>query len=384
MWPVSVTYLQALRTTHSIRYSTATFKDPFTGVTTSLPFESGSSVTIDVTAQYRRVLNLVCPPLQSLYDTISVPGGEITVIQTLRFIDGSTESVPLGVFCIDQQGLGYNPTGQLSITAPDRWLQVVRNRFGLSRSSVSSNMTWQEMKRLVEGAWPNVAYPFPGWATGSPSTGATTKVGSLVWADGDRAAAIQAFAVANSLDVYFDATGKAVLKPLPVLTTSSASVWAVDASASGVMKDAQRQADLSRTRNAVIVSSSASDIILTPVEVKNTHSPAIDPLSTLGPLGYRPAYLSSAAVRTTAQATALGKTTLQKQLSTAQQVSWTAVPNPALDGWDVLDVIYPAGDQGTTRPVDHQMLESTVIPLTADGDQTGTLRATRPTADDTT
>jgi hypothetical protein len=141
----------------------------------------------------------------------------------------------------------------------------------------------------------------------------------LIWTDGDRAKAISQLATDNSLDVYFNAQGLAVVQPLPVLTPNSAAVWTVDASASGVMIDATRQTDLSSVHNAVIVSSSASDIILTPVEVKNTNSPVVDPLSTLG----------------------------------------------------------PPGDKGTPRPVDHQMLESTVIPLTPDATQTGTLRSTR-------
>jgi hypothetical protein len=274
-------------------------------------------------------------------------------------------------------GIGYTPAGQLTVTAPDRSIRIVRNRFALSRSSVASNTASQEIKRLVEGAWPNSAYPFPGWAAGSPVMTATTKVGSLIWTDGDRAKAISQLATDNSLDVYFNAQGLAVVQPLPVLTPNSAAVWTVDASASGVMIDATRQTDLSSVHNAVIVSSSASDIILTPVEVKNTNSPVVDPLSTLGPLGYNPAYYDSPTIRTTAQALAAGTTLLAKHLSSAQQVSWTAVPNPALDGWDVLDVVYPPGDKGTPRPVDHQMLESTVIPLTPDATQTGTLRSTR-------
>lgn len=384
MWPVSATFLAALRTAHSVRRSSAVFTNPLTGAQTTLPVESGSNVTVDVTAASRRVLNLNCPPVQSLYDAISVPGGEITVSQTLRFIDGSTETVPLGVFGIDQESFSYSPGGQMQVTAPDRWLRVQRNRFGLSRSSVPSNTAWQEVKRLVEGSWPNVAYPFPGWAIGSPDHTATTPVGSMVWVDGKRDAAIQAICLANSLDLYFDAAGLAVLKPLPVLTAGTPGVWTVDASPSGVLMDGTRKVDLSRTRNAVIVSTAATDIILSPIEVKNVHVPSADPLSTLGPLGYVPAYYANAAIRNYAQQLAAGKTILQKQLSLAQQVTLTAVPNPALDGWDVIDVVYPKGDFGTTRPVDHQMLESTVIPLTPDGVQTITLRSTRPTPDDTT
>lgn len=381
MQTVSATFLAAIRTFHSM-WSTATFTNPFTGTTTDLPIKTGSTVTVDVTAKNRRMLNLVLPPEQGLYNTLLVPGGEITVTQTFRYIDHSTETIPLGVFCVDSQDLGYRVDGQLQATCPDRWVRVQRNRFGLNRSSIPTNAGWQEIKRLVEGAWPNSLFPFPGWS--HIDTSATTHVGGLVWDDGDRETAILALAATGKLDVYFDADGQGVLTPLPQPTTGSAPVWTVDSSASGVFLDGDRKLDLSTVRNAVIVSSSASDIILTPVEVKNTHDPVSDPLSTLGPLGYVPAYYSSAVIRTTGQATNAGKTILQQQLQAAQQVSLTAIPNPALEGWDVLLVVYPPSEFGTSRPSDIQILESTTIPLTPDGTQTITLRSTLANADPTT
>jgi hypothetical protein len=383
VWPVSDTFLKATRSGVAV-VPRATFTNPFTSQSTDLPIESGSNVTVDVTAAARRVLSLVCPPLQSLYDTLNVPGGEITVTQTFRFIDGTTETVPLGVFCVDQSQMGYRTDGQLQVTAPDRWWRIVQNRFGLSRSSVPGNGAWQEIQRLVEGAWPNAGFPFPGWAAGSPGHTAITLVGPIVWSDGRRDNAITSLLVANSLDFYFDATGAAVLQPLPVLTGASTPVWTVDASNTGVFMDGTRKLDLSRAANAVIVSTSATDIVLPPVEVKNVHDPSVDPLSTLGPLGYVPRYYTSAAIRTSAQQDAAGLTILEKQLQAATQVSLTAVPNPALDGWDVIDVVYPPGDFGTVRPSERQLLESTVIPLTPDTPQTIALRSTRPTPDDTT
>jgi kumamolisin len=382
VYPVSDAYTRALRTQRAI-ITTATFKDPFTAVETPLQILSGSSVTVDVTASVRRTLSLSLPPLQSTYDILSVPGGEVTVTQGIRFIDGTIETVPLGVFCIDQNRMTYRPDGQLSLTAPDRWLQVQRNRFGLARSSVASNTGSQEIKRLIEGAWPNGGFPFPGWAASNPSMSATTKVGSLIWDTGDRAGAIEEIAKANSLDFRFNASGLAELQPIPILTQASVPVWVVDAGAAGVMLDGERSRDMTTFGNAVIVSSSASDIILTPVEVKNAHAVPGDPLSTLGPLGYRPRYYSSPLIRTTAQATAAGKTILQQILSVAQQLSLTAVPNAALDGWDVVDVIFPKGDFGTVRPDERHLIESFTVPLTPDGTQSITLRSTRATADDT-
>jgi hypothetical protein len=381
MLAVSATFLAAIRTAHSVT-SKAVFNNPFTGALTTLPIETGSQITVDITAASRRVLTLSCTPLQSDFDAINAPGGEITVTQTFRFIDGTTETVTLGVFCLDQEDMGYGPGDQMTITAPDRWLQVQRNRFGLSRASNASNAAWQEIKALVEGAWPNSGYPFPGWA--SYDTTAITKVGPVIYQDGSRENAITSYTTANALEVFFNEAGLAVLRPLPVLTDASVPVWTLDAAVSGVFMGGDRKVDLSRTRNAVIVNTSATDIILTPVEVKDEHDPTIDPLSTLGPLGYRPGYYASPAVRTTDQATAAGKAILEKQLSTAQQVTVTAVPNPTLDGWDVVDVVFPPGDFGTTRPAERHMVESVTIPLTPDGVQTVTLRSTRPTPDDTT
>lgn len=381
MQDVTPLFLAATRTFHGMK-STAVYTNPFTGAATALPIKTGSTVTVDVTAKNRRMLTLVMPPLQALYNTLLVPGGEITVTQTFTYIDRTTETIPLGVFQVDKESLGYRADGQLTATCPDRWVQVQRNRFGLNRASVPANAGWQEIKRLVEGAWPNSLFPFPGWS--HVDTSAVTHVGPLVWDDGDREAAILALCATGMLDIYFDPNGLGVLTPLPQPISSSAPVFTIDSSLSGVFLDGDRELDLTTVHNAVIVSSSASDIILTPVEVKNTHDPTSDPLSTLGPLGYRPAYYTSGVIRTTDQATNVGKTILQQQLQAAQQVSLTSIPNPALDGWDVLLVVYPPSEYGTTRPSEIQILESTTIPLTADGTQTITLRSTRATADDTT
>lgn len=379
MQPVSARFLEVCRTNHAI-VSTATHRDPFTGTLTALPIEAGSQVTVDVTAAIRRTLTLNMPPLQSLYDVLTVPGGEITVTTGIRFIDGTTETVPAGVFRVDQEQLGYAPGGQLQVTAPDRWLVVQRNAFGLKRSAVATNAAWQEIKRLVEGAWPNPAFPLPGWALTDQS--AVTKVGPQVWQDGNREAAIQAICTANSVEVFFDANGLAVLRPVPSLTDAAPAVWTVDALDGGVLIDANRSRDFTLTRNAVIVSSTATGISMPPVEVKNTHDPAVDPLSTRGPLGYVPFEYSSPLIRTTAQATTAGKTLLQKQLGINGQITLAAAPNAALDGWDVIDVVLPPGDKGA-RAVEHHIIQSVTIPLTPDGQQQIGTRATRTSADDT-
>lgn len=374
MYPVSARYLAAKRTAHTVIPS-AVHVDPFTGAGTSLPIVDGA-VTIDSTAKIRRTLALAVPNTQALWDILAVPGGEITVTKATRFIDGVTETVPLGVFIVDQDTIGYGTGDTITLTCPDRWLKVQRGRFGVTRSSVKTNTVAQEITRLMQGAWGG-GYPFPGWASTTATVG--TKVGPLLWDDGDREKAILDLCTAHSLEVFFDATGLAVLRPVPILTTNSIPVWTVDAGEGGVQISASRSRDLSTVRNAIVVTSSATDLHLAPQEVKNV-DPA-DPLSTLGPLGYVPGYFASPVLRTTAQMLAAGKTLLRSKLGVAQQVTLEAAPNDALDAEDVILVRLPRIDRTTTRPDELHMLDSLTVPLSVTGTQPMQTRSTRPPSD---
>jgi len=381
-WPLAPDVLDLLRH-HCTIVSTATHRNLVTGAVTPLDILDGS-VTVDRTAAIRRTLNLTVPALQATFDVLDTPGGEITVRQTIKHPSGvAAATVPLGVFIVDQDQFGYGPGDTLTMTCPDRWLKVQRARFGLNRSSVASNAAWQEIQRLVEGAWPSPTYPFPGWT--QLDTSATTKVGSLLWDDGDREAAIvgeAGIARANALEVFFDAQGAGVLRPVPQLTPTSTPVWVVNANTpDSVMTAASRTRDWSSVRNAVIVTSSASDVIFAPVEVKNT-TPG-DPLNVDGPLGYRPYEYSSPAIRNSTQARAAGLVILSQQLGEAKQLTVEAVSNPALDAEDVILAMLPKIDRNTARPSELHIIDSVTHPLVQNGSQTQPIltRSTRPATD---
>ena len=375
MWSVTSKYLQASRTSRTV-VVTATHRNPATKALTILDVADGT-VTEDATATVRRTLTLTLPPQQATWDALSVPGGEITVTKAIRYIDGKTETVPKGVFVVDQDQMGYAPGDSIQLTAPDRSLKIQRNRFGIVRSSVPGNTAWQEIQRLVEAVWASGPDAFPGWS--QLDTTATTKVGPIVWTDGDRWKAVTDICTGYSLEMYFDAVGKAVLRPVPILTTNSKPVWTVDAGSNGVQIGASRTRDRSSVRNAVIVTSSATDVHLAPQEVKNTDP--TDPLSTVGPLGYVPAYLDSPVLRSTAAMTAAGKTALRRQLGVAQQITLEAAPNDALEAEDVILVVLAQIDRTTPRPTELHMIDSVTTPLTAAGTQSMQTRSTRPPSD---
>lgn len=380
MWTgVSNRFGDALRADVAI-WSTATHKNLVTGVTTDLVIVDGS-VTDDATGDVRRTLTMSLPGSSATWNVLNTQGGEITVTQTVEYADQSVETIPMGVFIVDQESLGYSPEGTIDLTCPDRWLKVQRNKFGLSRSSVPSNTVWQEIDRLLRGAWPGSTYLFPGWATGSPDKTATGKVGAIAWDDGDRAAAIMEFVQANGLELFPDRQGRFVLRQVPQLTPSSVPAWKVDSSATGVMIDASRQRDRSNLRNAVIATTSATDIVFPPQEVKYLQTG--DPLSVDGPLGYVPEDWSSVAFRNSAQAVAAAQVRLRKRLGNAQSVSLTALSNPALDSNDVIAVLYPSIDPNQPPVYELHILDSVTHPLQPSGTQEMATRSTRPLTDGT-
>lgn len=375
MHPVSNRFLQAIRTSH-VRQTSATHRDPSTGTETKLDITDGS-VTVDATAAIRRSLSLTVPAAQATWDALTAPGGEITVTQRIRYVDGQTETVPLGVFIVDADSIGYGTDGTIALTCPDRWLKVQRNRFGLARSSVAGNTVWQEIRRLVEGCWGG-AFPFPGWAQLDQS--ATSRVGPVLWDDGDREKAVNDLATSAGLEVFFAPDGRAVLRKIPTLTTASVPVWTVDASQQGVLVDASRTSSMERTRNAVIVSSSAADAPLFPPQEVRL-STAGDPLRAGGPLGYVPDYWSSPVLKTAAAAQQAGRALLAQKVGVARQLSLEAVSNPALDASDVIEVVLPRIDRTTTRPVEKHIIDSVSVPFSPGGTQAISTRSTRPDTD---
>lgn len=375
--------LQAeLRSRNLRRTSTATFTNAFTGVQTVLPIEAEGSnqVTVDVTATNRRMLELTLPPQQSLFDLLDAPGSEIGITQTFRYIDNATETVPLGKYKVTETSMGYDIDGNITLNCPDRYWHITSNGFGANRSSIGANPAWAEIQRLVEGAWPNAAYPFPGWA--QLDTSATTKVGTLIWDDGDRSNAIQQLLALNSLDLFFDANGLANLRPIPTLINSTPAVWTVMPGDFGTLKDATRSRDISVIHNVIVVQTNAADIQLPILEVPNTRDPAADPLSSLGPLG-RVTLQLPGAFYSSAQMKAAGLVQLNKELTVQRQLDVTSVSNPCLDGYDVVSVILPKGDGTSVQPAEHHIIDSVVIPLVSGGDQGITLRGTRTSSNDT-
>jgi hypothetical protein len=325
---------------------------------------SGGEVTIDGTSSgVRSTLSLTAAKDAGtvLWDLLAPTGTEVMPYRGIRFIDGTVELVPLGVFGIDSQRMGHGVDGTIDLTAPDRWARVQRARF-LQPATTNGNAI-NEAIRLATAAVP---VAFSKTATSAASTKAQ------IW-DRDRDAAIVELMQSAAAEMFFDRTGKLVARNVPKLT--NLPVWTVDAGESGVLVSADRERNRSRTCNIVVA-------LPENVDGAAPFAPQIaydtDPGSPTfvgGSFGQVPMFYSSPLLTTAAQALAAAKAILGRVTGLAAQVSLESSVNPALDAGDVISVVLPGGT------VETHLIDSVTIPLDAGTPQKTTTRSTRPEGD---
>lgn len=362
MFAVTSKFLEAIRSSHTA----LTRVEVWNGGTLLVPdlaYEDGE-VTVDgTTGGVRRSLSLTCADDGAgvLWDLLAPVGTEIVPYRGVRYIDGATEWVPLGVFGIDSQRVSYGVDGRIQLTAPDRWARLQRARF-LSPTTTNGNAV-AEALRLAKLAV-NVA------AMNQTTSSATTK--AQVW-DLDRAQAISELVKSAAAELFFDVDGSYVARDLPRLTNRP--VWTVDAGMSGVLVSADRSRDRARTYNVIVASYGGVDGAAPYAPQLASDNDPTSPTYVGGPFGQVPDFYVSPLLTTAAQALAAAKAILSRTSGLAAQVSLESAVNPALDAGDVISVVLP--DQTTER----HLIDTVTIPLDVATPQRITTRSTRPDGD---
>lgn len=363
MYQVTGRFLAALRAGHTAVTRVEAWRDGVGQVIPDLAF-SGGEVTLDgTTGSVRSTLSITAARDQGdmLFDLLAPIGTELVPYRGVRYIDGSTEWVPLGVFGLDSQKEGYGVDGTLDLSAPDRWARVQRARF-LTPATTNGNAVTEAI-RLTTGA------VSVGYTNATTSTAATR---SQVW-DTDRAQAITDLMKSAAAELFFDRAGALLARDLPRLTATP--VWNIGAGESGVLVKADRARDRSRTFNVVVCTPESTDGSAPwAPQIAYDTDPA-SPTWIGGPFGQVPMVYSSPLLTTAGQALAAAKAILSRVTGLAAQVTLEAAVNPALDPGDVISVVFPGGR------VEQHLIDSVTIPLDVDSPQQITTRSTRPEGD---
>lgn len=338
---------------------------------TVLPLVDGTVQVDGSTPGARRTLTVTLAPTPGLFDLLAPPGVELCAYSVLRAPNGDTVTIPQGVFPIDTlQRTSYLANGDIGITnVPDRWSKIRNARF-LAPRQFGGGTVQQQITNLLLEALP----------AGASVTDLSTQTAPMPvqTEDRNRDALITAAAAAASLDVFFDRSGNPVIRNVPVLGVQP--VWLVDASATGVLVDADRQRSLQKTYNVVVVNSQTTggSPLFDPVIAwdNNPASPTyagpgagvgaitdLPPSSSAGPFGQRPIFYSSPLVTSAAQAQQVASTRLALVTGLAKQLTLTAVPHPGLDDGDTLMVQLPQERYDLGRPVEMHLVDSFTIPL---------------------
>lgn len=333
-------------------------------LTTRLPLVSGSVEVDGSTPGARRVLSASFAPIPGLFDLLAPVGTELRAFLVVRGPDGVEQVTAQGVFDIDVQRMGYAASGDVQVTAPDRWARVQRGRFIKPRASSRGVLVRTQIASLLTEVMP------AGVSVVDVSTSPAV-VPAQVW-DRDRDKAVEALATAAGLDVFMDRSGVPTIRDAPVLSGESVA-WTVDAGDLGVLVSADRERNRQRTFNVVVASGDPNDggKPFEPQVVwdRAPNSPTYagpDPVNRpqdAGPFGVRPTFYSSPLLVNAMQALAAAQVILSRVQGLAAQLELTTVTKPDLDDGDTILVKLPPEYRGAPAPLELHLVDRMSVSL---------------------
>lgn len=330
MWPVSAGYLEAVRNSRTIEVRAQAWYGGAL-VADFLPVASGT-VTIDVGSQVRRTLDVVIggqewdPTVDS--DVLAPFGTWLYVWSGIRFPQGTVEWAPLGRFRVENPSSSEGDPA-VTVHAADASKVVQDARFLTPRSSTPGMRIVDQMAALVTEVHPCsvILHDYP------------DTIGRVVW-ESDRWGAVHDMADSLGAEAFFEQQGAFVVRPQPTL--ADPAVWTVNTGEGGVMASAARELSRENLYNAWVArGEQAADVA--PVQGIAYDLDPGSPTRWEGPFGQKPGFYSSPLLKTTAQALTAASAKLARSRTTSRAVSLGSVPNPALDGGDVIVAVYPNG-----------------------------------------
>lgn len=285
-----------------------------------VPLISGS-VSVDAASAVRRTLSCeVRMPLD--HPAVDPFSAELRAEYGLvESSSGAVWWVPVGVFVIDDvREVG---DGVLAISGSDRWKRVQNARF--EQPVATSGGTVAAISAMLTGADGRIAVDTTDAPTGTHQ--------ASLW-DRDRDDAVRRLARSVGAEVFFNAEGVAVVRRAASL--SDAPAWQVGRGTGGVKISSRRGISTDRTYNAVVV-------IGQPQSQPPVYGVARDTSLNSrtrygGAAAKRPRFYKTELISTQAQATAAAQGLLARALGVAKTLDLETLPNPALDGGDVITV----------------------------------------------
>ena len=369
MQQVSAGFLETLAGPHRVQVMVESRRGA-TVLYSDIPVIDGT-IALDATAQCRRTLSLTVPARLStglyadrpaLPDSADHPlaayGQELHVSYGVVYTDGTVEWLRAGVFRIESTSGSVTAGGSVQVTGRSREAFLIDARFVAPRT-VSSASTTALIGTLVHEVLPSVEVVV--------SASRDARVPTTTY-DEDRWGAIASLAEAIGAVVYADAWGRIVVADAPTMTGDPA--WTVRAGEGGVLVSASSATSREGVANAVVVRGESPSGDFPPMQATVYDDDPTSPTRWgdphAGAFGQVPRFESYPTVSTLDQARAVGRGLLAQSTGAARALEASSVPNPALDGGELIHVITdPTDPAGSVRA---HIVDGYTLSLRAGGD----------------
>lgn len=361
MYPVSGRWDDAIRVSHEVVCAAEVYRGGTSqGISLNV---RGGTVRIDELSNVRRTLSLACADVdlmpQLADDTLNPVDTDLKVWSGIRYAEGDTEMVPVGVFRITRPERS-SLTGELAIEGVDYSGVLAQARFVVPWNTDAGASVVTEIAAMVWDVLP--------WVQVFDLTGSQATHPGGAW-ERDRWDSILQLADSIGADVAFDPDGAFIIRPLP--TIAAQEDWLIDyGTESAVLMDAGVTVSSDGIYNAV--TATGTDAGETPVSATV--------FQTAGPLAWRagfkrPRFFGSPILKTTDECLAAAATVLARSLVFSQQITPTVAPNPALDVGDTLRILLPDRETEEWRLLSGASitLEPGPMPLVVRSETTGSV-----------
>ena len=300
-------------------------------------------------------------------DVLAPFGSEMRPYRGIRFSDGTTELIPLGVFAFDVVAISDTDDGDvIQISGFDRSLRIARARFSDVYVIAYGADIATAIATIIASISPTVTFV-------DKSVTARTAGAPIVFsAQDDPWQRCGELAETLGCFLLFDATGVLTLAPEP--TDAGGPVWVYTDDETSMVLSVNREWSTESTYTRVVVTGENTGVIAGAVPrgiADESTLSMIDPTTGQHYLGVRPFFFSSSFVTSQSHAEAVAAALLARHRGSWESIKFESLVNPAHELGDVITI-----DRGAVSA--NYVIEGFRIPLDVDSSMTVTTRKYQP------
>lgn len=337
---------------------------------------TGGEVSCDRTAEIRRSCRATCIDPTGLLtpssaDSLLTPYGTILrPYRGVRYTDGTTEVVPLGVFRLSKSNVDDSVGGSpdIKLEAYDLSRTVQRDKFADPYVIPSGTNIIEAIKAILERTFPDLEYD-------AISTTRTTTAPKLYDVGDDPWKACTDLATSLGCEIYFNVDGWVVIAPPVDIDALPSPDFTYIEGRGCIMTNLSRVFTDEPGYNGVVITGESPGDELPAVRAVAWDDEPTSATYHLGPYGEVPMFITDQTIKTEEDAQAVAQQLLRNLLGFSSGLSISGIVNPSYEAGHVVQV-----ERARSHVTGLYAVDAFNVPLRAVDLQNLTLRAKRTTA----